>query len=168
LKRVGTILPESRSLDTKNGDKTTVEKLFSTTPATLGVMNMTAPDLKDPNNKKGPFTIGAAGEYNTGKEGAKGRFVVVGSAMWANNAYIGFFANGDLAANSINWLASDEDLMSIRPKPEDDRSIAMSGPQLNTVIWVSQALLPLVVVVCGILVWVKRSRSNGGAARAKA
>jgi ABC-type uncharacterized transport system involved in gliding motility auxiliary subunit len=63
---------------------------------------------------------------------------------------------------------TDEDLMSIRPKPEDDRTIAMSGPQLNTAIWVSQALLPLAVVVWGILVWVKRSRSNGGAARAKA
>lgn len=160
MKRIESVLERSRSIEVKNTDKTTVEKLFSTSPATLAVMNLSAPDLQDPNNKRGPFTIGAAGEYKTGKENAPGRFVVVGSSDWVSNGNIYSVGNADLAVNSINWLASDEDMISIRPKAEDDRRVMLGGGEMKMVIWVSQALLPLSVVVCGILVWVRRSRSG--------
>jgi ABC-type uncharacterized transport system involved in gliding motility auxiliary subunit len=80
----------------------------------------------------------------------------VGSSTWASNRFIDFNGNDDLASNAINWLSSDEDLISIRPKAPEDRRITMTGAQLTLVKLVSQFGLPLVVMVMGISVWWKR------------
>jgi len=150
--------PLSRSLEIKNGDKTTVEKMFDSSSSSLATSNLSSPEVSvaDPNNKKGPLTIAAAGSYNTGKPNSQGRFVVTGSSTWAANRFLGFNGNGDLASNTVNWLSSDEDLISIRPKPQDDRRVTMTRAQLILVRAISQFVLPLMVVIAGTLVWWKR------------
>ncbi len=150
--------PLSRSMEIKNGDKTTVEKLLSSSDSSQATSNLSSPEIdpNDPKNKKGPLTIGAAGSYNTGKENSEGRFLVIGSSSWAANSFINFNGNRDLALNAMNWLSSDEDLISIRPKPEDDRRITMTQSQFNWVRATSQFLLPLFVVVLGVSVWWRR------------
>jgi ABC-type uncharacterized transport system involved in gliding motility auxiliary subunit len=158
LKGSATVFPLSRSLTIKNGDKTTVEKLFSTSDTSLATNNLSSPEVKasDPNNKKGPLLIAAAGTYNTGNQNSQGRFVVVGSSMWVGNSFINFNGNRDLALNTINWLASDEDLISIRPKDREDRRITMTTAQLHWVRTTSQFLMPLVMVIGGVFVWWRR------------
>jgi ABC-type uncharacterized transport system involved in gliding motility auxiliary subunit len=47
-------------------------------------------------------------------------------------------------------------LISIRPKPQDDRRITMTGAQMNWVVITSQFLLPAFVVIGGVAVWWKR------------
>jgi ABC-type uncharacterized transport system involved in gliding motility auxiliary subunit len=58
--------------------------------------------------------------------------------------------------NALNWLASDEDLISIRPKQQEDRRVTMTRAQLILVRAISQFVLPLMVVIAGTLVWWKR------------
>ena len=158
LRGTATGFPLSRSLNAKSTDKTSVQKLFDSSSTSLATTNLNSPavNVNDPKNKKGPLTIAAAGTYNTGKENSQGRFVVVGSSTWAANRFIDFNGNDDLASNAINWLSSDEDLISIRPKAPEDRRITMTGAQLTLVKLVSQFGLPLVVMVMGISVWWKR------------
>jgi ABC-type uncharacterized transport system involved in gliding motility auxiliary subunit len=158
MKGTATGFPLSRSLQIKNGDKTSVQKLFDTSSSSLATsdLNDAKISMKDPKNKNGPFTLGAAGTYATGKDNSQGRFVVIGSSSWIANRFLGFNGNNDLALNAINWLSSDEDLISIRPKPQDDRRITMTQAQSTWMITTSQFLLPLVVVVTGIGVWWKR------------
>ncbi len=150
--------PLSRSMQIKNADKTTVEKLFDSSSSSLATSNLSSPEVSvaDPNNRKGPLTIAAAGTYNTGKQNSQGRFVVTGSSSWAANRFLGFNGNGDLALNAVNWLASDEDLISIRPKQQEDRHVTMTRAQLILVRAISQFVLPLMVVIAGTLVWWKR------------
>ncbi len=158
MKGNATGFPLSRSLEIKNGDKTTVEKLISSSDTSMATTNLSSPDVdpNDPKNKKGPLPIAAAGSFNTGKENSQGRFVVFGSSIWMANSFINFNGNRDLALNTMNWLSSDEDLISIRPKEQDDRRITMTKSQLNLVRTTSQFLLPLVVIVAGISVWWRR------------
>jgi ABC-type uncharacterized transport system involved in gliding motility auxiliary subunit len=158
MKGTATGFPLVRSMEIKNTDKTSVEKLFDSSSSSLATNNLSSAsvNVNDPKNKKGPLTIAAAGTYNTGKENSQGRFVVVGSSSWAANRFINFNGNNDLALNAINWLASDEDLISIRPKPQEDRRITMTRAQLNLVRVTSQFVLPLVVVFAGVSVWWKR------------
>jgi len=158
MKGVTTGFPLSRSLEFKNTDKTTVEKLFDSSGSSFATTNLNSPavDPRDPKNKKGPLTLAAAGTYNTGKEGSQGRFVVIGNSTWAANQFISFNGNNDLALNAVNWLASDEDLISIRPKPPEDRRITMTKAQMSFVRATSQFVLPLIVVVAGVGVWWKR------------
>jgi ABC-type uncharacterized transport system involved in gliding motility auxiliary subunit len=158
MKGSATGFPLSRSLDIKSAGKATVEKLFGSSDTSLATNKLDSPnvDPNDPKNKKGPLTIAAAGSYNTGKENSQGRFVVIGSSSWAANSFINFNGNRDLALNAMNWLSSDEDLISIRPKEQEDRNITMTRAQLNLVRITSQFVLPLIVVFAGVSVWWRR------------
>ena len=158
MKGTTTGFPITRSLEIKSTDKATVEKLFDSSETSLATTNLSSASVSvnDPKNKKGPETIAAAGTYKTGKENSQGRFVVVGSSSWAANSFISFNGNRDLALNTMNWLSSDEDLISIRPKDHEDRRITMTRAQMSWVRTTSQFLLPLFVLVAGISVWWKR------------
>jgi ABC-type uncharacterized transport system involved in gliding motility auxiliary subunit len=158
IKRTATGFPLARSIQIKNGGKTNVEKLFDSSTSSLATTNLSSDrvSVQDPSNKKGPLTLAAAGTYNTGKQNSQGRFVVVGSSGWVANRFITFEGNGDLALNAVNWLASDEDLISIRPKAPENRRVTMTGRQFNAVLVTTQFILPLIVVVAGFGVWWKR------------
>src|SRR5712691_6090249 len=77
LKGTATGFPFSRSMEVKNSDKTTVEKLFDSSDNSVATTNLssTEVDPNDPKNRKGPLTIAAAGSYDTSKENRQGRFV---------------------------------------------------------------------------------------------
>jgi ABC-type uncharacterized transport system involved in gliding motility auxiliary subunit len=158
MKGSATGFPLSRSLQIKNGTKTTVEKLFSSGGTSLATTKLDDPNvnLADPKNTKGPLTLAAAGTYNTGQDNSQGRFVVIGSSEWAANAFIPMMGNRDLVGNTINWLASDEDLISIRPKDRDDRRIMLTNRQVMWVRNISLFLLPLTIIAFGVTVWWRR------------
>src|SRR6184192_1103693 len=158
MKGTATAFPYSRSLEVKSGDKTTVEKLFETSETSLATDKLDTPRINanDPKNKKGPLTLAAAGSYRTGRENVQGRFVVVGSSDWAANGFLPFNGNRDLAMNAVNWLASDEELISFRRKDRDDRRITMTRAQLNRVGITSLGILPLAVVIAGVAIWWRR------------
>ena len=158
MKGTATGFPLVRSMDVKSTGKTTVQKLFDSSNSSLATSNLSSPavNINDPKNKRGPLTIAAAGTYYTGKQNSQGRFVVVGSSSWTANRFIDFNGNNDLASNAVNWLSSDEDLISIRPKPEENRRVTMTRAQLNMVRLTSQFVLPLLVVIAGASVWWKR------------
>ncbi|HEX4379730.1 MAG TPA: GldG family protein [Candidatus Acidoferrum sp.] len=158
MKGTATGFPLVRSMDIKSENKSTVDKLFSSSDSSLATTKLNSPDIdpNDPKNQKGPLTIAAAGSYNTGKEKSQGRFVVIGGSEWAANSFLNFKGNADLALNTMNWLSSDEDLISIRPKPPEDRKITMTRSQMNLVRITSQFVLPLIVIFAGVSVWWRR------------
>lgn len=158
LKGTATGFPLARSLTIKNTDKSTVQKLFESSDSSLATAKLDSPNVNpnDPTNKRGPMTIAAAGSYKTGKENSEGRFVVVGSSSWVANSFISFNGNSDLALDAMNWLSSDEDLISIRPKPPEDRKVNMTGAQFNWVRLSSQFLFPGALLLAGLSVWWRR------------
>jgi ABC-type uncharacterized transport system involved in gliding motility auxiliary subunit len=148
----------TQSVDGKGTEKTTVEPLYSTSRNSFATTNLKAAEI-EPNpekDKRGPLNLAVAGSYRTGKENNQGRFVVTGSSGFASNSLIGFQSNRDLLLNMVAWLASDEDLISIRPKDPEDRRLQMNRSQLLGIRTVSQFVLPLIVVGMAIFVWSKR------------
>ncbi len=158
LTNVSTAFPLSRSLETKNTDKTTITKLFSTSADSYATSNLASPEIRiDPaKDKHGPFTLAVAGTYNGAKPSGSGRFVVIGNSSWASNQALGFSGNRNLLLNMVNWLSSDEDLISIRPKEPEDRRITLTRAQFRMVQTTSQFFLPLIVIIGGVMVWLKR------------
>jgi ABC-type uncharacterized transport system involved in gliding motility auxiliary subunit len=150
----------SRSIEVKNGDKTTVSKLFSTSDAAIATttLNKQPESLSGPDIKKGPFTLGAAGNYDTGKPSNPGRFVVVGNASFVSDGPVGvaFQANRDLALNTINWLSSDEELISIRPKEADNRTFNATNRQMAIFQYTDIFAIPLMIIVIGVAIYLKR------------
>jgi len=155
MKETPTLFPISRSLEVKSGDKTSVEKLFSTSDNSFATVNLASNEIKQsPNDKKGPLVLGAAGTYNG--SGEKGRFVVIGSSLWCSNSFLRFAGNRDLFLNIFNWLSSDEDLISIRPKEPEDRRLNMNARQVTMVFYTTVILIPLFIILAGVSVWWKR------------
>ncbi len=158
LTNISTAFPLSRSLETKNTDKTTITKLFSTSADSYATNNLASSEIRiDPaKDKHGPFTLAVAGTYAGSKPSDSGRFVVVGNSGWASNQALGFSGNRNLLLNMVNWLSSDEDLISIRPKPPEDRRINLTRVQFRTIQITSQFFLPMIVIFGGVMVWLKR------------
>ncbi len=92
--------------------------------------------------KKGPLTIAAVGTWSSTPQG---RFAVFGTSLWATNSLVGSrqLGNRDLFVNTVNWLSSDEDLISIRPKAPEDQQINVTPQRLNSLFWISIVIFPL-------------------------
>jgi len=155
---VPTAIPLSRTLAIAGNSKVTDDKLMTTSENSFATSAIENGKVDPKKGVKGPLTLAVAGTYNTGKQGANGRFVVYGSSEWATNNYLGSrqIANRDLALNTFNWLTSDEDLISIRPKETEDRRLEISGNRMSLIFWWSVVLLPLTVVGAGLMVWWRR------------
>lgn len=148
-----TVFPLARSLDVKSP----AEKLFSSTADSYGLTNpkssITQADLDKA--AKGPFTLGAAATIGSGNNAA--RVIVVGSSNWLGNQILSApIANRDLALNMMNWLTSDEDLISIRPKEPEDRRLHITGSGMRILFLTSVVFLPLFVILSGVSMWWKR------------
>ncbi len=155
-----TLFPSMRSLEAKAGGKTTIEKLFETPANSFATSNLSSPEaVVDPKkDRKGPFTLAVAGRYNNGKPNQQGRFVVVGGSTWATNEVLplGAFGDQDLFLNMMNWLSSDEDLISIRPKEPENRPLALTQGQISRIFLSSVIGFPLIILLGGAAVWWKR------------
>ena len=160
MARIPTGYPYSRSLQVKKTGRATVQALSISSQAAVASTKFDSPEVNsnDSNLLHGPFILGATGTYETGRENIQGRFVVFGSSQWASNQFIAkpSLANIVLALNTIDWLASDEDLIAIRPKSPDDRPVTMNGGQMSGVLLVSLLLIPLAAIFAGITVWARR------------
>ena len=97
-------------------------------------------------------------DYDNEKPARTGRMVVTGTSNFAIDAYFQVQGNGNLFLNMVNWLAQDEDLISIRPKSTDDRRIILSQAQILMVRLFTVFLLPGAAVVIGVIVVVRRRR----------
>jgi len=114
---------------------------------------------------KGPLTLALAVEIRPdtppGSEAdsnaPKTRLVLIGSSRFITNEALSLpVGNRDFFLNAANWLAEAEELISIRAKPSDTRSMFLTGAQAATVFWSSVVFLPLLVLAGGATVWWSR------------
>jgi len=93
----------------------------------------------------------------SGSPDAKGRLVVVGNAEFASNTYIQqVLGNRDFFINSVNWLAEEEDLISIRAVPNQAPPIVMTNQTQVLVLYATVIFIPLAVLLLGGAIWWQR------------
>ncbi|MCY4122735.1 MAG: Gldg family protein, partial [Acidobacteria bacterium] len=103
---------------------------------------------------------GAAGEEETNADDddppLQARLAVFGDSDFASNSAVGIQGNRDLALNTINWLAQQENLIAIRPREPEDRRITLTADQQARVYWLSLVLLPGFIAGAGVYTWWNR------------
>jgi ABC-type uncharacterized transport system involved in gliding motility auxiliary subunit len=102
----------------------------------------------------GPLSLGVAASKQVGDKTA--RLVVIGNSTYASNGAINQSSNGDLFFNSVDWLAADQNLISIRPKTAANRHVNLTDSQAMALRWADIFALPGLVLVGGIAIWWKR------------
>jgi gliding motility-associatede transport system auxiliary component len=163
LTNVATLFPFSAAIksSSKNMPGVSFKLLAKTTDKSWATTDVHAKQIsfREGKDEKGPLALAGAGTYKPleGGEGAKeGRYVVSGSTDFLSNAILGFNGNKDLFLNMVNWLSSDEDLISIRPKDQEDRGVNLTARQMQLVFYFSLVFVPLLVIGGGLTVWWKR------------
>jgi ABC-type uncharacterized transport system involved in gliding motility auxiliary subunit len=84
------------------------------------------------------------------------RVVVVGDSDFAANRAIAIGVNKDLFLNMSNWLAQQENLISIRPKDPADRRIQLTSDQHTLLNILALAVIPGLLFATAFRVWWKR------------
>jgi gliding motility-associatede transport system auxiliary component len=84
------------------------------------------------------------------------RVIVIGDSDFPSNSVIGFQGNKDLYLNMVNWLAQQENLISIRAKDPADRRLDMLPEQEIGVRYLALLAIPLLLFANGVRVWWKR------------
>jgi len=113
-------------------------------------------------DKRGPINVAVALERTYGKKGQ--RIVVVGNANFLSNTFVTNGGNLDFGINIVNWLAGDDELITIQPMPLKDANMAIpSTDAARMVAWTVfhgfQFIIPLGFVIAGFWFWWRRRKA---------
>ncbi len=156
-------------------DGWSVTELMKTTEGSFATSKLDVVEgelRRDPANEtEGPINIVVAAEYDVpdeapagddaeagaeiaqDEEEKQGRVVVVGTARFARNYFVGRGGNLDVFLNILNWLSSDEDLISIRPKDPESTPMDITERQMTNIFLGLLVGLPLIIVGAGVRMW---------------
>ncbi|MDP2101157.1 MAG: Gldg family protein [Methylotenera sp.] len=163
-----TLFPEAHQVTARGTDENgwKVSNLVEVAPNGWLSAKKLAKDAKpvfdEKNDKRGPINIGVALERTYGKKGQ--RVVVMGNANFLSNTFITNGGNLDLGVNIINWLAGDDNLITIQPMPLKDINVSIPDTdQGRLVAWIVfhgfQYFIPLGFMIAGFYLWWKRRRA---------
>ena len=84
------------------------------------------------------------------------RLVVIGDSDFATNGVVGIPGNRDMFLNTVNWLAQQENLISIRARDPEDRRLTLTADGQRRLFWLSLVLVPGFVLSTGVYTWWRR------------
>ncbi|RKY89386.1 hypothetical protein DRQ09_01460, partial [candidate division KSB1 bacterium] len=168
FRNVATFYPLARAIVPKEnpGEDITVSKLCETSSNSWGETELKNNRAKYDEGKdlKGPLAIGVVvtkileRAYLPDQKDKTAQMVIFGDSDFASNLYYGNAGNGDLFLNTINWLAEEKDLISIRPRDPEDRRLNLSSRQTKFVFWFTLVIMPVIVILSGVSIYVNRRK----------
>jgi len=151
----------------------TFQYLFRTNPDSWGEMDFQnlkpgdSPKFNPGRDLMGPLDIGLTveGEFDLTvaadkDKKAPARLVVIGGSGFISNAFFKKQFNADLFLNTINWLATDENLIAIRPREPENVPVIITEAQYQIVFYISVIFLPLIPLLAGVIVIISRRRKK--------
>lgn len=141
--------------------------LATTTPA-----SWLETDVEDitfsPGERYGPFSVVAAVEAmgtidaletdveTRTKSHPVAKFVIFGDSDFAKNLFIPTDDNKDLFLNSINWLAEDFELISVRSELFPIRRLVVNKRESKFIQWSGWIFPPAAMFLTGAIIWWRR------------
>jgi len=113
-------------------------------------------DLGGPVSLAVALTVEAKETAEDADDKKEARLVVFGDAAFIDNEYIHKMYNADLFLNTINWLAEEEELISIRPKTTRGSRVLMTPKETRDIFYMSVLILPEILLLFGLAIWWRR------------
>ncbi len=131
-----------------------------TTPASWLESNTEEVNFDAGEERLGPFPVAvvveATGTIDESLRHPGTKFVVFGDSDFAKNKFFASSDNADLFLNSVNWLADDYELISIRPKVFPYRELVVTTRERDFIKWSSWFVPPVIMLIIGAVVWWRR------------
>jgi len=144
---------------------------WSETEFSLG--QQSPPEFDESKDRKGPINVAVMADISTnssetGKDSdqqtnaasseattsaEQGQLLVFGDSDFVSNNYFNLQGNSDFFLNSINFLAQQENLISIERPKTAGTPFFLSPSQERLLFWVGLLLMPMVVLASGIAVF---------------
>jgi ABC-type uncharacterized transport system involved in gliding motility auxiliary subunit len=105
---------------------------------------------------RGPVTIAVALERTVSDR--QQRVIVVGSGSFLSNTYLDR-SNLQLGIAMMNWLAAEDDLVAIDPRPAPDAHIEIGQTMLYAIALFFLLVLPIAFALTGAIVWWRRRKA---------
>ncbi|MEW5820451.1 MAG: Gldg family protein [Cyanobacteriota bacterium] len=86
------------------------------------------------------------------------KLIVIGDSDFANNLHVEFAGNGTLFFNMINWLAGDDNLISINRPPTKPNVIRLTNSTKRLYYYLFLFLIPGVIFFTGAVIWWKKRK----------
>jgi len=140
-------------------DQITLTTLLTSSEESWGETNITSINSgqisEDSADLYGPLPLGVAGENTT----SGSRIVVIGDSEFANDNFVQNYGNTDLIINTIDWASNQENLISINAHSSVRRVLISPTPEvMNLIFLVTIVLIPLIITICGVVVWLQRRK----------
>jgi len=106
-----------------------------------------------------PKPLGDVGKTNKPDDNApkpETRVAAIGDSDFAANNYLGIEGNRDLFMNTVNWLAQQESLISIRPREPSDSRLTLTANVRSALFLMSIFVIPAMVLGAGVFSWWRR------------
>jgi len=84
------------------------------------------------------------------------KLIVFADSDFARNGFFFSSDNADFFLNSVNWLADDTDLISIRPKLVPFRELVVNRRERDFIKWSSWFVPPAIMLILSTIVWWRR------------
>lgn len=109
----------------------------------------------------GPINVAVAMERKA--ENINQRVVVVGNGNFLSKTFLANGGNLDLGINMVNWLAGDDSLITIQPRPIKDTNVIIPSDSWNrflamAVFFGFRLVLPIALLVTGVVIWLRRRK----------
>lgn len=134
--------------------------LAFTTPASWLETDLEIVSLNPGVERLGPFAVAvaleASGTVNEQERHNLAKFVIFSDSDFAKNRWFASTQNSDFFLNSVNWLAEDHDLISIRPTIYPTRTLVVNSRERDFIKWSSWLFPPAIMLILGFVVWWRR------------
>ena len=161
--RYNTMFPYARQIGLSESEEWRVSPLIEV--AQRGWVEMGAiddePTFDSARDLPGPVNIAAAFQRAVGDK--QQRVVVIGNGAFVSNTYLGNAGNLQLGLAVVNWLAAEDDLVAVDPRPAPDSRIDIDQTTLYLIAFSFLLALPLGFIVTGTVIWWRRR--EGGVSR---
>ena len=151
-----TVFPRARQIGTIEGDEWRVKPLVEVAPRGC-VKSGKLEGACDPKRDiPGPIVVATALERTVGDR--QQRVVVTGSGSFLSNTFVGIGGNRDLGVNLVNWLAGDDNLITLQPRSAGDDRIDIDQTALYLIAFSFLMVIPLAFMITGVVIWWRRRR----------